>query len=105
MVESSFIIIPNSRDMFHTTQANLSTVATALITGVVLTAIIFISNPLFASAASYAYVSSTGEVKSVVANDWQSAINTAPGIHMNSGVLLLDSAADHSIVGDDVSGY
>ena len=58
-----------------------------------------------ANAASYAYVTTTGEVKSVTANDWMTAILTAPGIHIHSGVLLLKSAADFMIVGDDVRAF
>ncbi len=61
--------------------------------------------PTFADAASYAYVDATGEVKSVTANDWRTAINVAPNIHIHSGVLLLNTASDFTIVGDDVAGY
>lgn len=63
------------------------------------------SIPLGAHAASYAYVDATGEVKSISADDWRTAINTAPNIHIHSGVLLLDSAADYGVVGDDVSAF
>jgi hypothetical protein len=63
------------------------------------------STPLFAHAASYAYVDATGEVKSISADDWRTAINTAPNIHMHSGVLLLDSAADYGVVGDNVPAF
>jgi hypothetical protein len=58
--------------------------------------------PVGASAATYAYVATNGEVKSIVASDWMKAIATAPGIHINSGVLLLNSAADYEVIGDDV---
>lgn len=58
--------------------------------------------PVPASAATYAYVTTSGEVKSVVANDWMTAIATAIGIHIHSGVLLLNSAADYNVVGDHV---
>lgn len=63
------------------------------------------SIPAFASAATYAYVDATGEVKSVVAPDWRTAINTAPNIHIHSGVLLLNSAADFGVVGDNVPAF
>lgn len=55
-----------------------------------------------ASAAMYAYVDAAGDVKSVTANDWRTAIATAPNIHMHSGVLLLTTADDYNIVGDKV---
>lgn len=58
-----------------------------------------------ASAATFAYVDAAGDVKSVVANDWRTAIATAPNIHMHSGVMLLTTAADYTIVGDSVAGY
>ena len=34
--------------------------------------------PLFASAASYAYVDVAGTVRAVTADNWQAAISTAP---------------------------
>lgn len=58
-----------------------------------------------ANAATYAYVNTTGEVKSVIANDWMTAILTAPGIHIHSGVMLLKSASDFEIIGDDVRAF
>ena len=58
-----------------------------------------------ASAATYAYVNTFGEVRSVVANDWMTAILMAPGIHIHSGVLLLKSASDFEIIGDDVRAF
>ncbi len=67
-----------------------------------LLAITLLSVPNFASAASYAYVSTTGEVKLVTAIDWMTAIAIAPGIHINSGVMLLMTALDFTIIGDDV---
>jgi len=46
--------------------------------------------PAFAQAATYAFVNQSGEVNAVVASDWMTAIATAPSIHPNSGVLLLN---------------
>ncbi|HUQ30400.1 MAG TPA: hypothetical protein VM103_02670 [Candidatus Paceibacterota bacterium] len=59
--------------------------------------------PSLASAATYAYVNTAGEVRTVVSGDPMNAIATAPGIAMHSGVLLLTNPAD-GIVGDNVSG-
>lgn len=53
-----------------------------------------LSIPAFVHGADYAYVDSQGEVRSVTANDWMTAIATAPSIAYNSGVYLLKSAAD-----------
>jgi hypothetical protein len=78
----------------NTTKVLVATCALALIT--------LLSVPSFASAASYAYVASTGEVKSVTATDWMLAIATAPGIHINSGVFMLKSAADFAVIGEDI---
>lgn len=58
--------------------------------------------PGLTRAASYAYVDNGGDVKSVVANDWMTAIKTAFNIHIHSGVLLLDSPEDMGVVGDNV---
>jgi hypothetical protein len=79
--------------------AKVGTVVLALVSVLALAAMVL---PVSASAATYAYVATNGEVKSVVANDWMTAIATAIGIHINSGVLLLNSAADYNVVGDDV---
>jgi hypothetical protein len=68
-------------------------------------ALTLVSLPLFADAATYAYVDTTGEVKPVLADTWQQAIAKAVGIHIHSGVMLLDSPADFDIVGNEVSGY
>lgn len=61
--------------------------------------------PVFANAASYAYVDATGEVKSVTADTWMNAITIAPNIHPHSGVLLLSDAGDFTIVGDNVPAF
>lgn len=55
-----------------------------------------------AEAASYAYVDNNGDVRSVTADDWMTAINIAPNIHINSGVLLLRASSDFNIVGNNV---
>ena len=47
--------------------------------------------PSLTHAATYAYVDTSMEVKTVVASDWMSALATAPGIHLHSGVVLLTS--------------
>lgn len=70
-----------------------------------LVAISFIIFPVHANAATYAYVDVSGDVRSVVAVDWQTAIATAPGIHIHSGVLILNSASDFGIVGDNVPAF
>jgi hypothetical protein len=72
---------------------------------VVAVGLVLSSVPLFASAATYAYVDTTGEVKPVVADTWEQAIAKAVGIHIHSGVMLLDSPSDFDIVGNDVASY
>ncbi len=84
-----------------TTRTNL--IMPAIMGFAIITAAV-LALPVFAQAASYAYVDAAGEVKMVVANDWMSAIATAPGIHINSGVFLLTSASDFAAVGDTVVG-
>lgn len=68
-------------------------------------ALLFAGFTAMANAATYAYVDVNGDVKSVTAADWKTAISVAPNIHKNSGVLLLTTAADYAVVGDSVSGY
>lgn len=60
-------------------------------------------SPLSANAATYAYVDNFGDVRSVTANDWMTAIDIAPNRYAHSGVLLLTSALDYGIVGDHVN--
>lgn len=88
--------------MTNSTQ-NISALFYATVLGLTLALLGFVVQPVSASAASYAYVAANGEVKAVVANDWMTAIKIAPGIHINSGVMLLKSASDFGMVGDDVS--
>ena len=55
-------------------------------------------------AATYAYVNSTGDVRTTEASTPEQAIMTAPGIGIHSGVILVDDASDAGLVGDSVSG-
>lgn len=77
------------------------------VVALLVTSVLFalMSLPAFADAATYAYVDSAGEVKSVTAGDWRTAIEIAPNRHLNSGVLLLSSASDFGIVGDNVPAF
>ncbi|MEA2702005.1 MAG: hypothetical protein QOE22_714 [Candidatus Parcubacteria bacterium] len=63
-----------------------------------------VAGPAGAGAAMFAYVNQDGDVRSVEAANPNAALSTAPGIHMHSGVLLLDSSDDEDLVGDDVPG-
>ena len=65
-------------------------------TAVVVLSIALLSMPAFSHAADYAYVDAQGEVRSVTAMDWMTAIAIAPNIHIHSGVYLLKSAADYA---------
>lgn len=62
--------------------------------GLAVASVFAMALPSFAHAATYAFVNISGEVNAVVANDWQTAIATAPNIHPRSGVLLLTSQND-----------
>lgn len=55
-------------------------------------------------AATFAYVDVAGIVRSVVAGDWRTAIDTAPNISLHSGVMLLVDSVDQALVGDQVGG-
>lgn len=80
----------NTKTMTNT----IKTMALTAVTTLVVLAIAMLSMPAFSNAADYAYVDAQGEVKSVTATDWMTAIATALNIHIHSGVYLLKSAAD-----------
>lgn len=88
------------------TQSNNAkrTISAAVIASLALAGVLLATMPTFANAATYAYVDATGEVKSITANDWMTAIAVAPNIHIHSGVLLLKTASDYQIIGDEVGG-
>jgi len=73
---------------------SIKSITLSAITALVVLSIALLSMPAFSNAADYAYVDAQGEVKSVTASDWMTAIATALNIHINSGVYLLKSAAD-----------
>lgn len=58
--------------------------------GLVAMVLAIMSFPSFASAATYAFVDQSSNVRSIVADTWQTAIASAPNIHINSGVMLLN---------------
>lgn len=53
-------------------------------------------------AATYAYVNTAGEVMTMEAPNSSTALSTAPGIHVHSGVMLIESTND-PVVGDSVN--
>ena len=62
-----------------------------------------LAGPAISFAASYAYVDQTGDVRMVEATSAESALVTAPNIHMRSGVMIIDTTSDEDLVGDDVA--
>ncbi len=58
--------------------------------------------PGVSMAATYAYVNTAGEVMTTSATNASQALSTAPGIHLHSGVMLIDMSDD--IIGDKVPG-
>ncbi|OIP78147.1 MAG: hypothetical protein AUK16_00770 [Parcubacteria group bacterium CG2_30_44_11] len=78
----------------------ISTVGTGAL--LLLMAAAMLVTPAFASAATYAYVDATGDVKTVIANDWMTAIAIAPNIHIHSGVMILNTALNFTFVNGEV---
>ena len=78
---------------FMTTANRLSSAPSRFIlaVGLASSGLLALALPTFAHAATYAYVNTAMEIRTVVANDWQTALATAPGIHLHSGVVLLTS--------------
>lgn len=74
----------------------------SLKTAPIAAAILLLGLPGFSSAMSFAYVNKLGEVKIVEANSSTNAMILAPNIHVNSGVMMLDSAEDYEMLGDRV---
>jgi hypothetical protein len=68
------------------------------VAGLVLSAFVLLATPALSHAATYAYVNMSNDVATVEAADPNTAIRIAPGIHPRSGVLLLKTAADFTIV-------
>ena len=62
-----------------------------------------IAAPVAALAATYAFVNTSGEVRTMDATSAAQALSTAPNLGVHSGVMLIDSAND-PVVGDNVSG-
>lgn len=87
-----------------TTSKRFSSVATRsfLIAGIAVSSIFAMAIPSFAHAATYAYVNTSGNVSTVTANDWQTALATAQNIGLHSGVMLLVSQLDFNIVGNTI---
>ncbi len=59
--------------------------------------------PAATMAATYAYVNTTGEVRTTEAASASQALMTAPNLGVHSGVMLIEDASD-PIVGDQVGG-
>ncbi len=72
------------------------------IAAIAVTSVVTMALPALAMAASYAYVNQSGDVNMVTANDWMTAIATAPNIDAHSGVLLINDSADQALVGSSI---
>lgn len=58
---------------------------------IAISAVFAMALPTMTHAATYAFVNTSGNIASVTANDWMSAIANALNIHVHSGVILLTS--------------
>lgn len=64
---------------------------------------VFVAAPAASLAATYAFVNVAGEVMTMEAANADTALTTAPNLHVHSGVMLV-GADDTEIVGDRVPG-
>ncbi|KND47396.1 MAG: hypothetical protein AB199_03130 [Parcubacteria bacterium C7867-004] len=62
-----------------------------------------VAAPAVSLAATYAYVNTTGEVRTVEAASANQALSTAPNLGVHSGVMLIEDVSD-PVVGDRVGG-
>ena len=72
--------------------------------GIIALALFVAGSPSSSYAATYAYVNTTGEVRSVEAASSDSAIATAVDRSTHSGVILLTNLLDFGIIGDQLGG-
>lgn len=73
-------------------------------TGLIALSTAIMAVPSVSFAANYAYVNHMGEVNMVSADSPMEAINTAPSIGIHSGVMILNSQSDETILDDSVAG-
>jgi hypothetical protein len=62
-----------------------------------------VAAPVAAMAQTYAYVNTSGEVRTMDADSASQALATAPNLAVHSGVMLIESSSD-PVVGDSVGG-
>jgi len=74
---------------------------TIILAAFVAAAVIAVPGATF--AAMYAFVNTAGEVMTMEAMDANTALQTAPNLHLHSGVMLVGSD-DSDVLGDDVPG-
>lgn len=79
---------------------SINTAVASVVVGIALIAMALFALPALTQAADYAYVDAQGEVRSVTAPDWMTAIQTAANIHIHSGVYLLKGLADFAHLQD-----
>ncbi|MEX2014228.1 MAG: hypothetical protein WD896_02645 [Parcubacteria group bacterium] len=67
-------------------------------------AVLSLSVPAFSHAATYLYVTQSGQLSNIVANSPTDAMRMAPNIGVHSGVMLLsNTSTDVALVGDHVA--
>jgi hypothetical protein len=81
---------------------NISKVTAQFVVPFALALLTLAAIPMYANAASYAYIDASGNIKSVTADNWMAAIATAPNISRTSGVLLLTGPAGFHIAGGKI---
>lgn len=81
-----------------------SAIASFAKVGVFAAALVVMTLPNLSQAATFAYVNTSGNVSTVSADNWMSAIANAPSIALHSGVILLDNLFGTSGLNGSTSG-
>lgn len=106
LASESYVLNENVEGALTPSRNNMNTAIknVAKKTGLIALSAVLMGIPTVSFAANYAYVNHAGEVNMIIADSPTEALNTAPGIGVHSGVMILNSQSDQTILDDTVAG-